>query len=275
MRSASAGMITHLGQESTTLAWCWKATRRDGQVFGFTTHDKDIVVAGVTFTAESGMNATAAQAKAGATVDNMDIHGFFGGTAVSEADILAGLWDGAEIEITLVNWADTTQVMTIQTGTLGNITMKNGQFVAEMRSLSQALQQTVGRVCSRRCDASLGDTRCGVAMAGWTVTGTVTAVTDRQAFAATNLPASLGGLLTWTTGANASHAMEIKTATAGSIGLVMPMPYDITIGDTYSATAGCDKNLSTCRDVFANTTRFRGFPHIPGPDKVLAYPDAN
>lgn len=274
MRSASAGLIAHLAEECTTLAWCWKATRRDAQVFGFTTHDVDLVINGVAYLAETGMNATAAQAKAGASVDNLDIHGFLGGAAVTEADMLAGLWDGCEIEVRLVNWADTTQSAIIQTGTVGNITLRNGQYVAEMRSLSQALQQTVGRLCSRRCDASLGDTRCGVTLATWTVTGAATSVTDRQTFAATTLPASVGGLLTFTSGLNSGRSMEVKTASAGSITLSMPMPYDIAPGDTYSAVSGCDKNFSTCRDIYANGNRFRGFPHIPGPDKVLAYPDA-
>ena len=97
---------------------------------------------------------------------------------------------------------------------------------------------------------------------------------DRQTFSASTLPGSIGGLLTWTAGANTGLAMEVKAASAGAITLALPMPYDIAAGDSYSVTAGCDKNLSTCRDSFANTVNFRGFPHIPGTDAVLAYPDA-
>ena len=35
---------------------------------------------------------------------------------------------------------------------------------------------------------------------------------------------------------------------------------------------GCDRQLSTCRQRFANVANFRGFPHIPGNDFVLRYP---
>lgn len=272
MRSAGAGMIAHLGQETTTLAWCWKVTRRDAQVFGFTTHDRDLVLDGVTYAAESGLSASAAQAKAGGSVDNMDISGYLQAGAVSEDDILAGVWDGAAVEVRVVNWADTSQVVYVQRGTLGNLRLEGGQFVAEMRSLSQALQQTVGRTMTRRCDANLGDTRCGVTLSSYTVTGSASAVTDRQTFAATTLPASSGGLLTWTAGENAGLAMEVKIASAGSITLALPMPHDIAVGDTYSVSAGCDKNLGTCRDIFANAVNFRGFPHIPGMHKLLDYP---
>ena len=37
---------------------------------------------------------------------------------------------------------------------------------------------------------------------------------------------------------------------------------------------GCDRALATCRDRFANVVNFRGFPHIPGNDFVLRYPQA-
>lgn len=274
MRAAGAGMISHLGQETTTLAWCWKVTRRDAQVFGFTTHDRDLVISGVTYLAGTGFSASAAQARAGANVDNLDIAGMLDSSAIAEADLLAGLWDGAAVDVFVVNWADTTQSVIVQTGHIGNVSLKGASFSAEMRSLSQALQQTVGRTMTRRCDADLGDARCGITLSTYTSAGSVTGVTDRQTFAATDLPASVGGLLTWATGANAGLAMEVKSASAGSITLALPMPYDIAAGDTYSVASGCDKNLSTCRDTFANTVNFRGFPHIPGVDAVMAYPDA-
>lgn len=274
MRTLAGSLASHLTQECTTLAWCWKVTRTDGAVFGFTTHDKPITLAGVTYEAETGLSASAAQAMAGASVDNLDVSGYLGSAAITEADMMAGVWDGAAVEVRVVNWADTSQHVVMQTGTIGQIKLTDGQFVAEMRSLSQALQQTVGRSMTRRCDAELGDTRCGVNLASYTVTGTVTGVTSRQVFAATDLPISNGGLLTWTAGANAGRQMEVKSASAGSITMALPMAFDVQVGDTYTVTAGCDKNLSTCSGTYANAARFRGFPHIPGPDVLYQYPDA-
>lgn len=277
MKAASAGLIAHLGQETTTLAWCWKVTRADAQVYGFTSHDRDLVLSGVTYAADTGLAGSAAQARAGASVDNMDVSGFLDSAAITEADLLAGIWDGAAIEVMLVNWADLTQgVLIVQTGSLGNISLSGLQFTAELRSLSQALNNTVGRTMTRRCNATLGDARCGVSLGAYTVSGTVTADSgDAQTFAASDLPASLGGLLTWTGGANAGRAMEVKQASGGQIVLVLPMPDAIVSGDAYSVSAGCDKNLSTCRDIYANVENFRGFPFIPGPDAVAAYPDAS
>ena len=276
MKTISTALKTHLQGETTTLAWLWKVTRQDSQVFGFTTHDSDISLSGITYAAATGMLASAAQAKTGASVDNMEMAGMLDSAAITDADVLAGLWDNAAIVVSLCNWSDLTQgAMIVQTGTIGNVSVGGIGYKAEMRSLGQALQQTVGRTMRRQCDANLGDTRCGVTLATYTVTGTVTGTTSRQVFAATTLPSRPNGVLTWTTGANNGLTMEVKADSAGTITLALPMPYDIAIGDTYSVAAGCDKNLSTCRDVFSNVNRFRGFAHIPGIDSIRMYPNAS
>lgn len=82
------------------------------------------------------------------------------------------------------------------------------------------------------------------------------------------------GVLTFTSGANIGRAMEIKNHThrAGMIEIELwqPMGEPITIGDTISVTAGCDKRLETCAARFANAINYRGFPHMPGNDFVTA-----
>ncbi len=50
------------------------------------------------------------------------------------------------------------------------------------------------------------------------------------------------------------------------------MPEPIAPGDAFTVTAGCDKRFATCRDRFANTVNFRGFPHIPGNDFIVSVP---
>ena len=42
---------------------------------------------------------------------------------------------------------------------------------------------------------------------------------------------------------------------------------------TFTVTAGCDKTYPTCRDRFANVVNFGGFPHMPGNDFALSYPN--
>ena len=63
--------------------------------------------------------------------------------------------------------------------------------------------------------------------------------------------------------------MEVKSYTVGQLVLVLPMPYTIAVGNTYSLIAGCDKTFPTCRDRFSNVLNFRGEPYLPGLDSIV------
>jgi uncharacterized phage protein (TIGR02218 family) len=52
------------------------------------------------------------------------------------------------------------------------------------------------------------------------------------------------------------------------------MPRGIAPGDAFEVTAGCDKQLGTCRAKFGNALNFRGFPHMPGNDFIVSTPQA-
>jgi len=77
------------------------------------------------------------------------------------------------------------------------------------------------------------------------------------------------GTVTFTSGLNAGLSCEIKAYVPGQVTLALPMPYAIAAADTYTIVAGCDKSLTTCRDVFANVVAFRGEPYLPGLDKIV------
>ena len=143
------------------------------------------------------------------------------------------------------------------------------------------LQQGIGRTYSHECDADLGDTRCGVNLASYTGTGTLTGVTDNQVFADSSRAESNDhfnyGLLTWTGGNNNGLSMEVKdfAATGGVFTVASPMPFTVQVGDTYSVYQGCDKTKTTCINDFNNVINFRGFAEIPGLDLVHKIPDIN
>jgi uncharacterized phage protein (TIGR02218 family) len=64
--------------------------------------------------------------------------------------------------------------------------------------------------------------------------------------------------------------MEIKEFSNKQFTLVLPMPNNVAVGDTFNARAGCDKTISTCIAKFNNAVNFRGEPYVPGMDKMLA-----
>jgi uncharacterized phage protein (TIGR02218 family) len=79
------------------VALCWTLTRRDGAVLGFTEHDADLVVEGVVCRAATGWTAAALEERTGLAVGNTEVAGGLSDAGITEADILAGRFDGARI----------------------------------------------------------------------------------------------------------------------------------------------------------------------------------
>ena len=282
MKTVSSSLSTHLAGEVTNLVTCWKITQQGGAVQGFTDHDRDIVYEGVTYAAATGFTPTAIESRAGLAVDNLDVEGMLSSGSLTEADIMAGKYDFAEIEIFLVNYADLSQgALKLRRGWLGEVSLSGGHFVAEVRGLAQALSQNIGELYSPSCRASLGDGRCNVNLASHTVTGSITSLASesRQEFTDSARTDASGiftfGKITFISGANSGISMEVKehrklpAGAGGFFVLALPVPYALETGVTYTLTKGCDKTLATCRDRFANVANFRGEPHVPGLDKML------
>jgi len=275
MKTVSAALKAHLEGTLLTVCTLWKVTRVDGAIFGFTDHDQDVVFSGVTYRASTGHTQSSIRTTAQLSVDNLEVQSMLSGSTITEADIQAGLWDFAAILIQIVNYNDLTMGSMIQRqGWLGNIKTGRFNFIAELRGMTQPLQQQIGRIFTPGCDAALGDTRCTVNLASFTVTGNVTSVSGTHTFNDTarteNAGYFDGGLVTWITGSNAGYRMEVKIFANASVTLQQPMLNTITIGDTYSMHAGCDKTRATCVSRFTNVVNFRGFPDLPGRDAMVA-----
>lgn len=280
MKTITSDLNDHAAQSTTSFATCWKVVRTDDEIFGFTDHDKDLTVpvgVGVLYKARTGYTRTTIETSSSLAVDNLDLEGIFDDASITELDIVAGLWDYADVEIFQVNWADLTQgVCKMRKGRLGEVKAGRSTFVTELRGLLQNVQQEVGRVFGPQCDADLFDARCAVDPIAFTDTAAVTAVTSRRVFAASSLSRADGffdaGKVTFTSGDNNGLSMEVKLSlnAGGAIQLQLPMPFDVQVGDTFTIRAGCaEKSLSMCRDKFSNVINFRGFPYVPGTDQMV------
>ncbi len=275
MLSLSPAYNTHLAGEVTQLATCWKITRRDSMVLGFTDHPSDLTVSGVLYQAALGYSATDVSTSSDLAVDNLDLQAFIDSPSITEPDLMAGIWDYASIEIFEVITSNLSAgVRRLRRGRIGEVSLGRTTFEAELRGLSQAFTQQLCELTSPTCRAALGDTRCGVNLGPITVTGTVTSITSALVWTDSSRAEAADffkyAKLTWTSGANAGYSMEVKAHAAGGIiTMQLPMPYPIAVGDAYSLPPGCDKLLATCVTKFSNVVRFRGEPHLPGQDELL------
>jgi uncharacterized phage protein (TIGR02218 family) len=276
MKPTTPALAAHLAGEVTTLATCWRLERADGWVRGFTDHDRELVVDGLTYVASTGFLPSAIKTASDLSVDNLDVDGFLDDAALRAEDLIAGLFDGARIEVFIVNWADLGQGrLLLRKGFLGEIKRADQRFSAEIRGLSNRLQQTAGKLYSRLCRVDLGSSECGVALGPRTDTYAVTQVIAADTVRIVTARATgffTFGKATFTTGANAGAVNEVLLHDGQTIRLFVPMPRPIVVGDQIVLVAGCDKTPETCNAKFANILNFRGEPHIPGNDKVFSYP---
>jgi len=282
LKTLTPEMQAHIAEDVTRLATCWRLQRTDGGIMGFTDHDRDLTVDGEPYCACTGMTPTNVTSSSGLAVDNLDVESVLEDNRITEADIAGGLYDGAEIRIFQVDWQNPDDgKINLRRGTIGNITIADDGFVAEQRSMMQALQHPVGSVVSPSCPYEWGRddgvrNRCQACTADFLVSGTVTGVTDWQVFQDTGRTEAdrwfAYGLLTWQTGNNAGKRMEVSRYLAdGTFTLFQPMPKAVQVGDTYQVYAGCDKAFATCRDKFNAAHSFGGYPHLPGNDKAFRY----
>ena len=274
----------HLAAGVTTVARAFAVTRRDGVVLGFTDHDRDLTFDGIAFRAGSGMTAKAIQQGTGLSVDNTEAFGALRSDAITEEDILAGRYDGAEVRGWLVNWADVSVRALQFRGTLGEIVRSGGAFNAELRGLAEALNQPQGLIYHARCSAVLGDGRCrfDLDQAGYSEERVVETVDDGRVFRFANFAGYedrwfekgrfrvLSGEAAGLVGSVKND--RIRTGTSREVELWQALGMAPVPGDMVRIEAGCDRRADTCRLKFANFDNFRGFPDIPGEDWLMSYP---
>ncbi|MEO0343571.1 MAG: DUF2163 domain-containing protein [Pseudomonadota bacterium] len=263
----------------TTHARAWDITRLDGTVLGFTDHDYDLDFGGLIYRASSALTGAEVEAHTGLTADNGAVRGALQNAAISERDLINGLYDNANVRAWLVNWADVELREIIFSGFLGEIEIADGSFTAELRSHSEKLNQPLGRRYLRNCGAKLGSAACGVDLDApdHAVDVTVTAISATQLTVEgiSHLTANWfdQGVLTRGTQSWRVDRHEVKVS-RHILNLPLLKPGALAAGEPVVVTVGCDKTPNTCKAKFDNLINFQGFPFIPGEDSALATPKA-
>lgn len=212
MRQLSEAFAARLAAETTSLCLCWRFERADGAVFGATDHHVALEFDGVRYEPVAGLAEVTFTSTNGLAPGHAAAKGALALDFISEEALEAGLWDRARVDIRRVDWQAPEHRIVVWSGRLSEVSRQGAGFVAELVSLKADLERMIGRVYARRCDAELGDARCGV---------------DLE---------------------------DPELVASGAI------------------AAGCDKSFATCGARFGNRLNFRGFPHMPGVDAVLAGP---
>jgi uncharacterized phage protein (TIGR02218 family) len=277
MRDIPAGLTAAIDSGAATLATAWILTRADGTKLGFTDHDRDLVLQGVTCAAATGWTAGAAETELGLKAGTATTTGALDSAAITEAYIAAGRYDGAGVEAWRLDWTAPENAVLLWRGTIARLVRTGNAFTAEIEGPLWLLERSAGRTYGVLCDAVLGDARCGADVSGgvFNGTGAVVGASDGRRLPVTGIDAFVAGWfgngrLTWSSGANTGAVQTVASHLVGETGVVLVLEeaalMPVAVGDAFAVRAGCDKRFSTCLAKFTNIANFQGFPDIPGDD---------
>jgi len=136
-------------------------------------------LAGLLYRATVGYMPRSIKAGADLSVDNLEIEGLMIDKVralaqglliqgLSNEDLQVGRFDHARAEIFFVNYDNPESRLILPgSGNIGQMKMKRGTYVAELRGLTIYLQQTIGDLYSKICRAQVGDDITDYRVAGF------------------------------------------------------------------------------------------------------------
>jgi uncharacterized phage protein (TIGR02218 family) len=257
------------------VATFWRVYCRDGVTLGFTSHDRDLWFGGVLHRAAPGMVPSAIRRSADLAPDSAEVQGALSHDSIAAADLAAGRFDGATVEIGVVDW-ETLETAVLYRGEIGDVAEEAGAFGAELRSAKAGLEVDLVPRTSPTCRARFAGPGCTLSAARFTheaTTVTVDLAANRVTFAGGPPAAQMrDGSVRWIDGPQAGLTMEVVTA--DELGLVLDVSLDPMLAPGWRALLreGCDHTLQTCAQRFGNAVNFRGEPFLPGNDLVARYP---
>jgi uncharacterized phage protein (TIGR02218 family) len=272
-------------------------------VVAFTTNTRNTTLpghGGVTFYSAPAVTPTIVEQSLD-EASQLEMTGVYTSNGFAQADVVAGKWNFAEIEVFTYCWSNTSLGELLHfKGNLGEVRDFQTYFTCEGRGLIGKLSQEVEKVTSRLCrvkefrDAECGHSASTVVISSVTYnitqtgvrtnadwTQSTTLLTVRTSDMTGNIPPEdfyRNGKITMTTGANSGVSREIAYSSAASGGnieiqLKRPFPYNMTNGDRAFGTlvAGCNRTIEDCMK-FTNITRRRAEDFVPGLEAVNRLP---
>lgn len=262
-------------QELEGVATFWRIYRKDGVMIALTSHDRDLYFDGIRHRGSPGMVPSAIRRTADLGSDSAEVQGALTDDSIAPADLGAGRFDGAQVEIGLIDW-ETLENAVLYQGTIGGVAEEAGSYQADLQSVKEALQTDPVPRTSPTCRAQFCGPGCTLNPVRFTHEAALSAI-DLEENAVTFAHPLAGelfesGFLRWLDGPHAGLQMEILRAQGNSLILDRLLDQHLQLGARALLREGCDHTLGTCRDRFRNGINFRGEPFLPGNDLIARYP---
>lgn len=266
-------MRVFFDRELDTVATFWRIYRRDGAALAFTSHDRDLSFGGMRHLAAPGMIPAAIRLTSELANDSAEVQGALSHASIRAAELAAGLFDDAAIEIGAVDWT-TLENHTLYTGQIGRIEDDSTQFAAELRSTKSLLDQDLVPRTSPTCRAEFCGRGCGLSAVRFTAVQVLAEIDlegNRVRFVGINGEEHVDGRIRFMGGPQTGVAFGIVDAQGDWLTLDRPLVPGTAIGTRAELREGCDHTIATCAERFGNAANFRGEPFLPGNDLLARY----
>lgn len=266
-------MRVFFDRELDTVATFWRIYRRDGVALGFTSHDRDLAFGGVLHRSAPGMIPAAIRLTSDLSDDSAEVEGALSHDSISEADLAAGLYDGASIEIGAVAW-ETLEHRTLYSGQIGRIDDDGSAFSAELRSAKRSLELDLVPRTSPTCRASFCGPGCGLSARFFeTIDSLVEIDLDANKVQLSSAwgPDFADGRIRFLDGPQTGLVFSVVSSEGAWLTLDRSLVAGVIAGTRVEVREGCDHTFETCRTRFGNAINFRGEPFLPGNDLLARY----
>ena len=210
-----------------------------------------------------------------------EVAGALASDSLTEAGLEAGRFDGAAVETLLVDWSDVSHRLLLATATLGEV-RRAGRRLHRRAALRRPSPQPGRRagssprpatpISAMRAAASILR-RPALPPRRPSPRPTGACAIEAAGLGAIEAGRFTAGRLTWTGGANAGLAVEVKRHARRRriLDLWRPAPSrsrPVTASWSRPAATSASGPAATASPMPPN---FRGFPHMPGNDRALGY----
>ncbi len=247
-------------------------TRTDGAVYRFAESDTAIVQGGNTYSVLPGLQISAVKHTSNGETPSCQIVAVHTvGGVFDTTDIDIGLFDGATVQLYIVDRLNLSAKGLLFTGAIGNVAYSvENQVVFDVKGPSVAAKILMTMKRSPMCRTDLGSTLCGVDLTLYDVSTTIAALGDSAfTFTVTGSLSNPDGYFNdgaLVTASGRKLVVSNWVQSTQTITCYRPCSRLLTAGDVITLNAGCDKTLSGANGCakFSNQRRFIGEPHFKG-----------
>ncbi len=245
-------------------------TRMDGTVYRIAESDEPITVSGNTFAVVPGIQVSAVKHTANGEMPSCQIVAVHGiGATFATNDLDTGLFDGAGVQIYIVDRLNLTRKGLLFTGALSNIsyTIEN-LVVFDVKGPAVGAKILMTQKRSPMCRTDLFSTLCGVNKVSYAVSSSVVTIPTTFTFTVSGSLAQASGYFNQGVAvASSGVAFEVANWDQSTQTITTYLPCDriLAVGVSVTLYPGCDKTLgATGCAKFSNQLNFQGEPHFLG-----------